>query len=184
MNKLHAHVFKGSLLSVTLKKRFDSLSKVSASTKTDSATAFTAPNRASRLIVRNIPFDVTEQDLRAIFLPYGPIHSIHIPKDKDGSKGKGFAFVWMLSKKDAEKALEKCIGMAMRAGMAEGLVYDKQKRKKVWREEKRRKAAVKVEGGRGSRRCLRRDSGGEGDRRGLGVEQREVARRASESGSK
>lgn len=148
VNKLHAHVFKGSLLSVTLKKRFDSLSKVSvAPAKSSSTVTAAAPNRASRLIVRNIPFDVSEQDLRAIFLPHGPIYSIHIPKEKEGGKGKGFAFVWMLSKKDAERALEKCNGTALRAGMAEGLVQDKQKKKKVRREEKKRKAAVKEEEG-------------------------------------
>jgi nucleolar protein 4 len=151
VNKLHAHVFKGSLLSVTLKKRLDSLAKApskQASTKTKTS----APNRASRLIVRNLPFDITEQDLRAIFLPYGPVHSIHIPTgEADGegkkAKAKGFAFVWMLSKKDAEIALEKCNGMAVKAGIAEVMATDKQKKKKVRREEKKRQEAVKVEDG-------------------------------------
>jgi len=68
-------------------------------------------------------------------LPYGPVHSIHIPKgegDGEGRKGKakGFAFVWMLSKKDAENALEECNGMAVMAGMAEVMAMDKQKKKK------------------------------------------------------
>ena len=103
--------------------------------------------------MRNLPFDITEQDLRAVFLPYGPVHSIHIPQgegDADGKKAraKGFAFVWMLSKKDAEKALEECNGMAVSAGMAEGLMMDKQKREKVRREDKKRKEAVKVEDGK------------------------------------
>lgn len=109
----------------------------------------TTPSRASRLIVRNLPFDITEQDLRAIFLPYGPIHSVHIPladvkTDDDAeassktARSKGFAFVWMLSKKDAESALEKCNGIKVVAGMADGIVSDKQKRKKQRREEKRR----------------------------------------------
>lgn len=146
VNRLHAHVYKGSLLSVTLKKRLDSLSKApskpskpttSDPTSTTPAKVSSAPNRASRLIVRNLPFKITEQDLRAVFLPYGPIHSIHIPTG-EGNKAKGFAFVWMLSKKDAEKALEECNGKAVRAGMAEGLVTDKQKRKKVRREEKKK----------------------------------------------
>ena len=83
-------------------------------------------------------------------MPYGPVHSIHIPKgegDGEGRKGKakGFAFVWMLSKKDAENALEECNGMAVVAGMAEVMAMDKQKKKKVRREEKKRKEAVKVE---------------------------------------
>ncbi|KAF8552784.1 RNA-binding domain-containing protein [Imleria badia] len=130
VSKLHAHVFKGSLLSVTLKKRLDNLAK----TTIKKTTSGTAPSRASRLIVRNLPFNVTEQDLRAIFLPYGPIHSIHIPQAEVGdvkteadaehegsskaARSKGFAFVWMLSKKDAESALEKCNGMKVVAGMA------------------------------------------------------------------
>lgn len=45
-----------------------------------------APRRASRLIVRNLPFDITEQDLMAIFLPYGPIYSIDIPMSVPTSK--------------------------------------------------------------------------------------------------
>ena len=113
--------------------------------------------------MRNLPFDISEQDLRAIFLPYGPIHSIHIPlKDQEpkeeGSssqarpKAKGYAFVWMLSKKDAEKALEGANGKKVRAGLADGLVRHKQLKKKLRREEaklkqleKERKARVKNE---------------------------------------
>ncbi|KAK0440224.1 hypothetical protein EV421DRAFT_788697 [Armillaria borealis] len=132
VDKLHAHVYKGSLLSVTLKKRLDSLAKAS---KADTKTA--APNHSSRLIIRNTPFNITEQDLRALFLPYGPIHSIHIPKGKDSGRSRGFAFVWMLSKKDAEKAMESCNGKVIRAGMAEGMVSDKQKKKKQRRLEKK-----------------------------------------------
>ena len=82
-----------------------------------------------------MPFNATEQDLRAAFLPYGPIYSIQIPtddkttkKDDDVSttatanrkvRTKGFAFVWMSSKKDAQKAIEGCNGMTVRAGTAE-----------------------------------------------------------------
>ncbi len=50
---------------------------------------------------------------------------------------RGFAFVWMLSKKDAESAMEACNGMTLRAGQAENLVSDKQKKKKQRRLEKR-----------------------------------------------
>ncbi|KAK0492617.1 hypothetical protein EDD18DRAFT_1334064 [Armillaria luteobubalina] len=34
----------------------------------------------------------------------------HIPMGKDNGRSRGFAFVWMLSKKDAEKAMESCNG--------------------------------------------------------------------------
>lgn len=52
-------------------------------------------------------------------------------------QNKGFAFVWMLSKKDAEKALEGCNGKTIRAGLAEELVLAKQKKKKQLRLEKK-----------------------------------------------
>ncbi|KAJ7470400.1 hypothetical protein FB451DRAFT_1253606 [Mycena latifolia] len=145
VTKLHAHVFKGCLLSVTLKKRLDTLAKPIAKPGKPAKAAAT-PSHASRLIVRNIPFNATEQDLRAVFLPYGPVYSIHIPPaDAKGKKPeteapgpartKGYAFVWMLSKKDAERAIEGCNGMTVRAGLAEGMVTDKQKKKKQRRVE-------------------------------------------------
>lgn len=166
VNKLHAHVFKGCLLSVTLKKRRDTLSKAAVqplageSKNGDASGKVAMPSHASRLIVRNLPFNASEQDLRAVFLPYGPIYSIHIPtaeasadakNEEDGPsedttpkivRTKGFAFVWMLSKKDAEKAIEGCNGMVVRAGTAKALVLDKQKKKKQKRLEKKMQADV------------------------------------------
>ncbi|KAF7760443.1 hypothetical protein Agabi119p4_11119 [Agaricus bisporus var. burnettii] len=151
VTKLHAHVFKGSLLSVALKKRLENLSKAANPAKsklTDTKTTTTlAPSHASRLIVRNLPFDITEQDLRAVFLPYGPIHEIHIP-GVEGSKTrtKGFAFVWMLSKPDAERAIEGCNGKLVRAGAAEAMITDKQKKKKQRRLEQKAKEAEQDQG--------------------------------------
>ncbi|KAJ6500383.1 hypothetical protein C8R45DRAFT_1210184 [Mycena sanguinolenta] len=150
VGKLHAHVFKGSLLSVTLKKRLDTLAKPVAKPGKAAAKTVATPSHASRLIVRNIPFTATEQDLRAVFLPYGPVYSIHIPPaDPKGKKPeteepgpartKGYAFVWMLSKKDAERAIEGCNGLTVRAGLAEGMVSDKQKKKKQRRVEMKMK---------------------------------------------
>jgi nucleolar protein 4 len=201
VNKLHAHVYKGCLLSVTLKKRLDTLSKPTTLPKKKGAAedvkgkaTATAPSHASRLIVRNLPFNATEQDLRAIFLPYGPIHSVHIPLDTSEEKTKpksesteaesstaaataaayaaqkkprtkGFAFVWMLSRKDAEKAIEGCNGMTVRAGSAESLVSAKQKKKKLVRLEKKRaeKDAAAVKGGEGKDGDAEEDAGEDED---------------------
>jgi len=166
--KLHAHVFKGALLSATLKKRIAPTTSVPSSAPSGSKPAKPSgptPSRASRLIVRNLPFDVTEQDLRALFLPYGTIYSVNLPRstisttdtkenaDGEGAvkeegeeprippapRGKGFAFVWMWTKREAEKAMEGVNGKTVRAGMAEELVRDKQMRKKDRREAKKGK---------------------------------------------
>ena len=150
VKKLHAHVFKGALLSVTLKKRLDGAAKLLQ-------TSAPTPSRANRLIVRNLPFDITEQDLRAIFLPHGSIYSIDIPRidadnhvkteeDEPSSplRGKGFAFVWMWNRKEAETAMNACNGMQVRAGFATDLIKDKQKRKKTRREEKKQAGTSKA----------------------------------------
>ncbi|KAH8996680.1 hypothetical protein EDB92DRAFT_1933612 [Lactarius akahatsu] len=156
VNKLHAHVFKGALLSVTLKKRLDDSAKqLRVSTP--------APSRASRLIVRNLPFDITEQDLRAIFLPHGSIYSVDIPqvnknddvkaessKSAAPQRGKGFAFVWMWNRKEAETAMNACNGTQLHAGLASDLIKQKQKKKKALRQEKKQAEASKglVDSGR------------------------------------
>jgi len=147
------------MISATLKKRVDDFQKPVASAPTHASSSSPtksqsepklAPSRANRLIVRNLPFDIKEEDVKATFLPHGPIHSIDIPQTEDG-RAKGFAFVWMMSKGDAQRALEKCNGTKVRAGIAEQLVQAKQKKKKQKRieemmsKEKTRKEQEKAE---------------------------------------
>ncbi|KAF9787823.1 hypothetical protein BJ322DRAFT_1105870 [Thelephora terrestris] len=155
VKKLHAHIYKGSMISATLKKRVENLQKPVTTTSSHVSSPSSsvkpqtvlkvAPSRANRLIVRNLPFDIKEEDIKATFLPYGPIHSVDIPKTDDG-RVKGFAFVWMMSKGDAQRALDKCNGMEIRAGVAEQLVQAKQKKKKQVRiEEKISKEKVRKE---------------------------------------
>lgn len=128
------------MISAALKKRLDGYQKPSTAASTSKATS--APSRANRLIIRNLPLDIKEQDISATFLPYGPIHSIDMPKTEDG-KPKRFAFVWILSRTDAEKAVAKCNGMKIRAGIADELARAKQKKKKEVRVEKKGRAGEK-----------------------------------------
>jgi len=106
--------------------------------------------------VRNLPFDITEQDLRAVFLPHGSIYSIDIPqvnmnddakaessKPSAPQRGKGFAFVWMWNRKEAETAMNACNGTQVHAGLATDLVKEKQKKKKALRQEKKQAEASK-----------------------------------------
>ena len=68
-----------------------------------------APSKAtlvkSRLIVRNVSFDVTSDDLQKLFGRYGNIHEVHIPRKPNGQM-RGFAFVQFMSYFEAAKALE------------------------------------------------------------------------------
>ena len=48
--------------------------------------------RRSRLIIRNLSFKITSEDLQKFFSPYGNIVDINLPKKPNGSI-KGFAFI-------------------------------------------------------------------------------------------
>ena len=59
----------------------------------------------SRLIVRNISFGVTSEDLQSVFCRYGDVREVHIPRKPNGHM-RGFAFVQFSSYFNAAKALE------------------------------------------------------------------------------
>ncbi|TFK00871.1 actin-binding Rho-activating protein-like [Platysternon megacephalum] len=68
-----------------------------------------APKKA-RLIIRNLSFKCSEDDLKALFSPFGAVLEVNIPKKADG-KMRGFAFVQFKNILQAGKALK---GMNMK----------------------------------------------------------------------
>ncbi|MBI3006656.1 MAG: RNA-binding protein [Ignavibacteriales bacterium] len=58
-----------------------------------------------KLYVGNLSRDVTEQDLRDAFQPFGEIESLTIIKDRYNNVSKGFGFVEMPNKAEAEAAI-------------------------------------------------------------------------------
>lgn len=62
---------------------------------------------AVRLFVGNLPYDVTEADLRAHFATVGPLASISLPMDRDTGKPRGFAFIAFSEQADAEEAIRR-----------------------------------------------------------------------------
>ncbi len=48
---------------------------------------------SKKLFVGNIPFKVTESEIRELFSPHGEISDIFIPLDRATSRPRGFAFV-------------------------------------------------------------------------------------------
>ncbi|XP_033919198.1 RNA-binding protein 28 [Melopsittacus undulatus] len=67
-------------------------------------------SRKARLIVRNLSFKCSEEELRDLFSPYGSVLEVNIPKKADG-KMRGFAFVQLRNVLEATKALR---GMNMK----------------------------------------------------------------------
>jgi RNA recognition motif-containing protein len=62
------------------------------------------------MYVGNIPFSVTELDLRSLFGEYGDVTDVHIPTDRDSGRPRGFAFVTMGSKDAMVSAIKALDG--------------------------------------------------------------------------
>ncbi|MFA5309373.1 MAG: RNA-binding protein [Dehalococcoidales bacterium] len=58
-----------------------------------------------KIYVGNLAFDVTEDELAAEFGTFGKVESVAVPSDKISGRPRGFAFVEMASKSEAEAAI-------------------------------------------------------------------------------
>ena len=67
-----------------------------------------------RLYVGNLSRDVTQEDLREAFQPFGQIDELSIVKDRSNNVSKGFAFVDMPSKAEAEAAIAELHGKELK----------------------------------------------------------------------
>lgn len=59
-----------------------------------------------QIYVGNLPYSTTEDALRAYFEPYGDVASAKIITDQGSGRSKGFGFVEMVSKQEADTAIE------------------------------------------------------------------------------
>jgi nucleolin len=63
-----------------------------------------------KLFVANIPFDTTDEQLRALFDQYGDVSSAKAIFDRETGRPKGFGFVEMANVEDAERAISELAG--------------------------------------------------------------------------
>ena len=63
-----------------------------------------------KIYVGNMSYEVTEEDLRLAFEPFGQVESAVIIKDKYSGQSKGFGFVEMASKTEGQSAIEDLNG--------------------------------------------------------------------------
>ena len=57
------------------------------------------------LFVGNMSFQTTEADLRTLFEPFGQVTRVHLGKDRETGRSRGFAFVEMTNDDEAAKAM-------------------------------------------------------------------------------
>ena len=67
-----------------------------------------------KIYVGNLSYDVTEDEITAEFGAFGKVESVAIPADKFSGRPKGFAFVEMASKSEAEVAIAELNGKTLK----------------------------------------------------------------------
>jgi len=63
------------------------------------------------IYVANLSTDVTQDDLRGLFSPYGEVKSVHVVLDRETRIPRGIAFVEMGEDANAQQAMDELNGM-------------------------------------------------------------------------
>ncbi len=63
-----------------------------------------------QIYVGNLTYNMTEDSLRELFAPFGEVLSAKIIKDRLTDRSRGFGFVEMENKDEAESAIQKIDG--------------------------------------------------------------------------
>lgn len=58
----------------------------------------------TKIIIKNLPFEISKKDIRALFSAYGQLRSVRLPKKFDSST-RGFAFADFVTVREAESAM-------------------------------------------------------------------------------
>lgn len=114
--------------------------KEDSSKKTDQA--------RTKIIIKNLPFEASKKDLRALFGAYGALRSIRMPRKFDNS-ARGFAFADFVTAKEAQSAMEALsnthlLGRKLVLDMAEGEVDDPEATIKAMEHKAGRQAHLKT----------------------------------------
>jgi cold-inducible RNA-binding protein len=67
-----------------------------------------------KIYVGNLSYDVTEEELKQEFIAYGEVTSVSILSDRISGRPKGFAFVEMATKSEAEAAIAGLNGKTLK----------------------------------------------------------------------
>lgn len=92
--------------SLVLKKsQAHSTAAASTSSKSKKDTGLLDSDTGTKLIVRNVPFEATEKDLKELFKSFAQLKRVRLPKRFNGQH-RGFAFAEFLSHSEAQNALQ------------------------------------------------------------------------------
>ena len=105
VGSLHGSVLDGRSLDVQVSsKKYDVNSSASFNSNYDSSSTGSVQKTSCKLIVRNLAFQATCEEVSNIFSPFGCISNIRMPK-KRGGVHRGFAFIDFSNREEACNAL-------------------------------------------------------------------------------
>jgi multiple RNA-binding domain-containing protein 1 len=64
-----------------------------------------AAGKKTKIVIKNLPFEASKKDVRALFGAYGQLRSVRVPKKMD-RVARGFAFADFTTPKEAESAMD------------------------------------------------------------------------------
>jgi len=67
-----------------------------------------------KIYAGNLSYEVTEEELKQEFMAFGEVASVNIITDRDSGRTKGFGFVEMASKSEAEAAITGLNGKTLK----------------------------------------------------------------------
>lgn len=85
------------------------------------------------MYIGNLSFNVTEEDLKALFSEYGEVESVNIVLDRFSKQSRGFGFVEMLNNSEADKAIKALNGNELKGKNIKISQSEPNRRKKNYR---------------------------------------------------
>jgi RNA recognition motif-containing protein len=67
---------------------------------------------AISIFVGNLPWRTTQEDLKALFEPFGAVENARIVTDRETGRSRGYGFVDMTNDEEAKKAIAELNGYA------------------------------------------------------------------------
>lgn len=65
------------------------------------------------IYVGNLDFHTSDQDIRALFEPFGQVENVNLIRDQFSGQARGFGFVEMANDSEAEKAIQQLNGQQL-----------------------------------------------------------------------
>jgi cold-inducible RNA-binding protein len=68
----------------------------------------------TNIFVGNLSYQITQDELHSLFSQYGAVERVNIVTDRDTGQPRGFAFVEMTNRQEAETAISQLNGMQVK----------------------------------------------------------------------